>query len=95
MDIKPSVTSNPVKVQEQPVKAVERDEDLDKEYVDKLVAPTDLVQGEKDDTFSNCTKLVGTVTTADGEEVTAYNANNVGGTAARVYLTYSTIVENN
>jgi surface protein len=64
-----------------------------KEYVDKLVAPTDLVQGEKDDTFSNCTKLVGTVTTADGEEVTAYNANNVGGAAARVYLTYSTIVE--
>ena len=52
MDIKPSVTSNPTKVQEQPVKAVEKDEDLDKEYIDKRTIVISLVHN-----YSNYRKV--------------------------------------
>ena len=52
MDIKPSVTSNPIKVQEQSIKEVERDEDLNKEYVDKRTIVISLVHN-----YSNYRKV--------------------------------------
>ena len=90
MDIKPSVTSNPVKVQEQPSKAVERDEDLDKEYVDKRTIVISLVHnysnyrkvnmkvlGQRKDTIGSSITSCRTLS-SNAEEVNAYFPALVG-----------------
>ena len=90
MDIKPSVTSNPVKVQEQPIKAVERDEDLDKEYVDKRTIVISLVHnysnyrkvnmkvlGQRKETIGSSITSCRTLS-SNAEEVNAYFPALVG-----------------
>ena len=90
MDIKPSVTSNPVKVQEQPVKEVERDEDLDKEYVDKRTIVISLVHnysnyrkvnmkvlGQRKETIGSSITSCRTLS-SNAEEVNAYFPALVG-----------------
>ena len=90
MDIKPSVTSNPVKVQEQPVKEVERDEDLDKEYVDKRTIVISLVHnysnyrkvnmkvlGQRNETIGSSITSCRTLS-SNAEEVNAYFPALVG-----------------
>ena len=90
MDIKPSVTSNPVKVQEQPSKAVERDEDLDKEYVDKRTIVISLVHnysnyrkvnmkvlGQRKETIGSSITSCRTLS-SNAEEVNAYFPALVG-----------------
>ena len=90
MDIKPSVTSNPVKVQEQPVKAVEIDEDLDKEYVDKRTIVISLVHnysnyrkvnmkvlGQRKETIGSSITSCRTLS-SNAEEVNAYFPALVG-----------------
>ena len=90
MDIKPSVTSNPIKVQEQPVKAVERDEDLDKEYVDKRTIVISLVHnysnyrkanmkvlGQRKETIGSSITSCRTLS-SNAEEVNAYFPALVG-----------------
>ena len=90
MDIKPSVTSNPTKVQEQPVKAVERDEDLDKEYVDKRTIVISLVHnysnyrkvnmkvlGQRKETIGSSITSCRTLS-SNAEEVNAYFPALVG-----------------
>ena len=90
MDIKPSVTSNPVKVQEQPSKAVEKDEDLDKEYVDKRTIVISLVHnysnyrkvnmkvlGQRKETIGSSITSCRTLS-SNAEEVNAYFPALVG-----------------
>ena len=90
MDIKPSVTSDPAKVQEQPVKAVERDEDLDKEYVDKRTIVISLVHnysnyrkvnmkvlGQRKETIGSSITSCRTLS-SNAEEVNAYFPALVG-----------------
>ena len=90
MDIKPSVTSNPVKVQEQPVKEVERDEDLDKEYIDKRTIVISLVHnysnyrkvnmkvlGQRKETIGSSITSCRTLS-SNAEEVNAYFPALVG-----------------
>ena len=90
MDIKPSVTSNPVKVQEQPIKAVEKDEDLDKEYVDKRTIVISLVHnysnyrkvnmkvlGQRKETIGSSITSCRTLS-SNAEEVNAYFPALVG-----------------
>ena len=90
MDIKPSVTSNPIKVQEQPSKAVERDEDLDKEYVDKRTIVISLVHnysnyrkvnmkvlGQRKETIGSSITSCRTLS-SNAEEVNAYFPALVG-----------------
>ena len=90
MDIKPSITSNPDKVQEQPVKAVERDEDLDKEYVDKRTIVISLVHnysnyrkvnmkvlGQRKETIGSSITSCRTLS-SNAEEVNAYFPALVG-----------------
>lgn len=90
MDIKPSVTSNPDKVQEQPSKAVERDEDLDKEYVDKRTIVISLVHnysnyrkvnmkvlGQRKETIGSSITSCRTLS-SNAEEVNAYFPALVG-----------------
>ena len=90
MDIKPSVTSNPAKVQEQPIKAVERDEDLDKEYVDKRTIVISLVHnysnyrkvnmkvlGQRKETIGSSITSCRTLS-SNAEEVNAYFPALVG-----------------
>lgn len=90
MDIKPSVTSNPVKVQEQPSKVVERDEDLDKEYVDKRTIVISLVHnysnyrkvnmkvlGQRKETIGSSITSCRTLS-SNAEEVNAYFPALVG-----------------
>ena len=90
MDIKPSVTSNPTKVQEQPSKAVERDEDLDKEYVDKRTIVISLVHnysnyrkvnmkvlGQRKETIGSSITSCRTLS-SNAEEVNAYFPALVG-----------------
>ena len=90
MDIKPSVTSNPTKVQEQPVKAAERDEDLDKEYVDKRTIVISLVHnysnyrkvnmkvlGQRKETIGSSITSCRTLS-SNAEEVNAYFPALVG-----------------
>lgn len=90
MDIKPSVTSNPVKVQEQPIKTVERDEDLDKEYVDKRTIVISLVHnysnyrkvnmkvlGQRKETIGSSITSCRTLS-SNAEEVNAYFPALVG-----------------
>lgn len=64
-----------------------------KEFVNKIMPPSELTVGESDNTFLGCVKLVGTQLTEDGETVSAYDANNIGALAARIYFTYSLIEE--
>ena len=52
MDIKPTTTSDPAKVQEQKAAIVEKDEDLDKEYIDKRSITISLVHN-----YSNYRKV--------------------------------------
>ena len=90
MDIKPSVTSDPAKVQEQPVKAVEKDEDLDKEYVDKRTIVISLVHnysnyrkvnmkvlGQRKETIGSSITSCRTLS-SNAEEVNAYFPALVG-----------------
>lgn len=90
MDIKPSVTSNPTKVQEQSIKEVEKDEDLDKEYVDKRTIVISLVHnysnyrkvnmkvlGQRKETIGSSITSCRTLS-SNAEEVNAYFPALVG-----------------
>lgn len=90
MDIKPSVTSDPAKVQEQPIKTVEKDEDLDKEYVDKRTIVISLVHnysnyrkvnmkvlGQRKETIGSSITSCRTLS-SNAEEVNAYFPALVG-----------------
>ena len=90
MDIKPNVTSDPAKVQEQPIKTVEKDEDLDKEYVDKRTIVISLVHnysnyrkvnmkvlGQRKETIGSSITSCRTLS-SNAEEVNAYFPALVG-----------------